>query len=161
MYKTKLKQFQEAKGSCIAIDSGKHKSVPYLMIVLINSLIKAKPLIIKAVRFFKGKTEDYSSTIEDALTNITDSGVDVVAVVSDNSKAQVSAVNHTSASSFQQTTTNPKLASIIWISCSVHTLALALNDVATKCSYSQLVEHIREAANFIRLKNIVNLFGLK
>ena len=161
LYKERLKQFQQAKGSCIVVDAGKHKTVPYLMIVLVNSLIQAKPLIVKAVRFFKGKTEDYARTIEGALSILFEDGIKIVAIVSDNLKSQVSAVNHTDPKSIQQNTLNPQLSSIIWISCSVHTLALALNDAAKECTYSELIDHIREAAKFLRLKNIVNLLGVK
>ena len=70
-------------------------------------------------------------------------------------------MNHTDSKSIQQNTLNPQLSSIIWISCSVHILALALNDAAKECTYNELIDHIREAAKFLRLKNIVNLLGVK
>ena len=160
-YTKKLDVFKKAKGNCVAIDAGKHKTVPYLMVVLINALVTSSPLIIEAVRFFKGKTVDYAATIERILASLLNNGVDIVAIVSDNLRSQVSAVNHTSPESVQQKTSIPKLSSLIWISCSVHTLALSLNDAAKECAYGRLVDHLRSTATFLRSKNIVNVLGVK
>ena len=124
-YNAKLEAFKKAKGSCVAIDAGKHKTVPYLMVVLVNALISSSPLIVEAVRFFKGKSVDYAATIERILTSLLNTGVSIVAIVSDNLKSQVSAINHTSPNSMQHNTLNPQLAALMWISCSVHTLALS------------------------------------
>lgn len=161
IFNEKLKKYVDAKGTCIAIDAGKHKSIPYLMVMLINALLNTKPLLVDAVRFFKGKSIDYASTVEEILASLQAKGIRIVAIISDNLKSQVAAINHTSPHSFQQKTTNPSLASIIWISCSVHTLALALNDSAGQCAYGKLIEHLRSSAKFFRNKNIVNLFGIK
>jgi|BioPla2DNA2_1021312.scaffolds.fasta_scaffold26930_1 hypothetical protein len=161
LFNNKLDLFRKSKGSCIAIDSGKHKTVPYLMVVLVNALIPSSPLIIEAVRFFKGKSSDYTTTIERILTSLLNEGINLVAIISDNLKSQVTAINHTNPQSIQQNTTNPKLASLLWISCSVHTLALALNDAAKECCYGDLINHIRSTATFLRSKNIVNILGIK
>lgn len=45
-------------GSCLAVDAGKHKSISYLMVILANARIQAKPLVIDCIRYFGGKQKD-------------------------------------------------------------------------------------------------------
>ena len=120
-------------------------------------MIESPPLIVDSIPYFKGKRIDYAEIVEKIISDLNTKCVNIVAIVSDNLRTQVSAVNHTSDKSFQQNSTNPELGKIIWLSCSCHTLALGLCD-ASKCScYGELAEHIIYTATFLRRKNITNL----
>ena len=160
-FEGRLQLYKKIKGSCIAIDAGKHKSIPYLIVVLTNAMTDIPPLIVDVVRFFKGKSIDYSASVEKILTILINKGINIVAIVSDNLKSQTSAINHTSKNSMQQNTLIPKLTSIFWISCSVHTLALALNDAGKQCLYGEIIDHLRDTATFLRNKNVINMLGIK
>ena len=161
MFKEKFKMYQNVPGTSLAIDAGKHKAVPYLMIVIANALIEASPLIIDSVRFFQGKLNSYAHIVEKTITLLLEQNVNIVAIVTDNFKAQVSAINHTCDKSIQHNSTNPEICKIIWISCACHTLALGLCDASKVCAYCDLVEHVIAVARFFRSKNIINLLGLK
>ena len=80
-FQKKLDAYKKQPGSCLTVDSGKHKSVQYLMIILANARIAAKPLIIDCIRYFGGKKGNYKNGIEKVLTKLFNDKVKVTAIV--------------------------------------------------------------------------------
>lgn len=161
LFNQQLEAFKRAKGTTLTIDAGKHKVTPYLIAVIANAMLERPPLIIDCIPFFKGKRADYATAVEKIVTDLISRNIDVVAIVSDNLRTQVSAINHASPDSFQQNSTIPEVSKIIWLSCSCHTLALGLCDAAKQSIYGDLAEDIVAVSTFLRRKNIANLLGLK
>ena len=159
-FEQKLSSFK-AKGTCLAIDAGKHKSIPYLIAVIVNCLISESPLMVDCHRFFDGKQHEYVKVVEEIVRSLMQVGIEIVAIISDNLKSQTSAVNYRSPLSMQQNTTDPKISKVLWVGCACHTLALGLYDASQQCDYGRLVKHVRDSAKFLRTKNIVNLLGIK
>lgn len=131
------------------------------MIILANARIEAKPLVVKCIKYFGGKKVDYKNDIEKVLSKLIKDKIRVTAIVSDNLRCQVSAINHKVKNSMQQTTTNPKISRTIWISCACHSLALAFKDSTEICDFGGLVKNIIETSTFLRSKNISNLIRLR
>lgn len=143
------------------IDGGKHKSIPYLIAVLSNSRLDTSPLIVDCVRYFRGKKVDYSKVVEKLLVKLFNDHIKITAIVTDNLPVQVTAINHKFTGSLQQITLYPKVAKVIWLSCSCHCLALSLSDSAKKCDYGDLVQNLLETASFLRSKNIANAICMR
>jgi hypothetical protein len=157
IYDRTIAEYARTKGSALCVDGGKHKTRPYLIVILSNVMHSITPLVVRTVQYFQGKTVDYSQVLLSTCQDLTAKGVSISAIVTDNLRAQVSAIDHHSNSSFQQQSTDPKIRAIIWISCSCHTLALCLNDIRSLTRYGYLVTELQNTVNFLRQKNIVNM----
>lgn len=130
--------------------------------MLNNCLLEnTAPLIVDSIRFFKGKACDYSHYIEKMLIFLLDYNIKVSTIVSDNLRAQVSAIDYKNKNLIQKKSINPAITKILWLSCSCHFLALGLSDSKKACNYGSLVQQLITAANFFRCKNIVNLLEIK
>lgn len=161
IFKQKLEVFKKIPGSCIAVDAGKHKTVPYLMIILSNARIKVKPLIVDCIRYFQGKKKDYSKDIEKLLKKLFNDKIKITAIISDNLRSQVSAINHRLKESMQQKTLNGDVSQIIWLSCACHSLSLGLKDAEENSDFGILVSNLLNTSHFLRSKNITNLMHKK
>jgi hypothetical protein len=154
-----LNLYKRTPGSALCIDAGKHKTRPYLIIILMNVMYRYPPLIVSIVRYFRGRAVDYVTELQNITEELAGKGIIISGIVSDNLSAQVSAINPEKQSCFQNFSHLPSVKAIIWIPCSCHTLQLALKDSESKCEYGSIIKQLDACVIFLRRKIVVNLIG--
>lgn len=159
LFARQLKEYSKQAGSALAIDAGKHKSRPYLLVIITNILISTPPLLLKSIKYFGGKSIDYKTVMTEVITDLMKDGIKISGIITDNLRSQTSAVNHRMPNSFQNSPYRPKyIKSVIWISCACHSLALAINDMIKKNEeFSTAYDNLSAAVSFLRTKNIINV----
>ena len=163
VFHEQLLEYSKQAGSALALDAGKHKSTPYLLIIVTNVLVAAPPLLVRSVRFFGGKTIDYKNAMNEVIIDLNKEGIKISGIITDNLRSQTSAVDHNIKGSIQNSPDAPPyIRSIIWFACSCHTLALGINDTLKTCEeFSSAYDDLSEAVSFLRMKNVINILELK
>lgn len=156
-FNTLLKQYEGKIGSCLTADAGKHHTRPYLIICLSNALFHLPSLVLEAVRYFKGTKVSYANELQKVAEDLTSRKIKIVALVTDNLKAQKAGVDHASDSCFQKKSTVKEVNSIIWISCACHSISLALNDITSCSAFGIYQNELSLTVSFLRSKKITNI----
>ena len=159
-YQKTFSTYKGKVGTCLTVDGGKHHTRPYLIIAMSNALFDLEPVVVETVRYFKGKTISYSDCLLKITEELSSENIKIAAIITDNLKAQTSAINHSSPNCFQNRSSNPQVKGILWLSCSCHSLALALVDISKSSVYGVYIETIRKAVNFMHLKSVVNFLKI-
>lgn len=130
------KAFINAKYNSLACDAWSFNYNHHFEIMLVNSLLKIKPLLIKSYDHFPDTTTAYRNALREAIKFLDSKNIRIGSLVTDNLARQVSAVSPDSENSFQQdpilNLKVPWAKSVMHVRCACHTLQLVLLDASNK-----------------------------
>ena len=155
----RLSLFKSLKYASLAIDAGKINGLPILDITIVNSFSSIKPLLVRAIRFFSGTTEEYIEKVSNVIQELHKKGIIISSIVGDNLRAQKSAFNGDSS----MQANNPKtfLAKPIWFSCICHTISLAIHDAINENQNLHFIHYfISDLSRLMRSKPMVSSLGI-
>jgi hypothetical protein len=161
-------------GYCsLLMDGGKMHRSPYLCICISNPISTGlDPLIISVVKGFGGTIKDYQEVALDAFIKCKLHGVQIVGVVTDHLRPQVSALAHYSDQSVFKHYERLEANGLRFVGCACHKLNLAvedfLNDPAavvtapifgdislqSNVTFETLVEDLKKSSEFLNSKSI-------
>jgi hypothetical protein len=162
MSETLVAGFRQVRFVAIALDAGSIKRRSFLTILLANALIEKKPFVLRIIRNFPGKFDDYSDAFESALGLIRDFGLILSGIVSDNLKVQTSVVSHLSKRSPLRQ--QHDLKGIRFFPCACHTFNLAFCDAQKSdgevgSALKRMCDRVKEASKILCSRPIATMLS--
>lgn len=77
LFASQLDEYKNKLGSALAIDAGKLKSTPYLLVIISNIFASAPPLLVRSIRYFGGKSIDYKSVMKEVIRDLFKKGIKI------------------------------------------------------------------------------------
>lgn len=138
----------------LIIDSGTIAERPTFNIIVSNAVKNLKPVLFHTVRNFSNFIDSFIGEVLTAILTLQNFGIEISGVVSDNLRAQVTAFNHHSPKSIQQTQDIPIFRAIRRFPCQCHCISLVISDLLKQPGFEEWYNQIILVVNYLRTKTI-------